>query len=56
MMEFVIKDYSDAGEDLEPEVRIVDVVELLEILDRARKDKGVKIAVCEVGACLLDWS
>lgn len=53
-MEFLIYDYTDCEDD--PRIRVVDAKELFDILDKARKDDEVKIAVYAIGECLLDWS
>ncbi len=49
---WLIKDYT-GGDEV---VRLVTTPELLEELERCRLDETHKIAVYEVGKCVLDWS
>ncbi len=58
MSMFVIYDYTNCKDPnrTEPEVQIATLKELFDEIDAARKDDEVKIAVYEIGDCLLDWS
>ncbi len=54
-MEFVIKEFPTAeGEEME--YRVVNVIELLDEIDKLRDNKEKKFAVFTIGRCVLDWS
>lgn len=58
MSEFLIYDYTNC-EDLsldDYKIRVVSLRELFDEIDKARDDPKIKIAVYEIGKCLLDWS
>lgn len=57
MKDYLIKDYTDVSIDneKEPTIQVVSEEELWDFL-QSLKNKRRKIAIFEVGDCLLDWS
>lgn len=58
MTKFVVFDYTkcEAGHLGNREVRIASLKELGEELDKAKADDEIRIAIYEIGDCLIDWS
>lgn len=55
--EFLVYDYINGDKDLDDyKVRVVSLKRLFDEIDKARKDDKIKIAVYEIGDCLIDWS
>ena len=56
MKEFIIYDHTNCENVDDREIRVVSLRELLDELTKAKEDDTIKIAVYEIGDCLLDWS
>lgn len=56
MADYIIRDYTDC-KDSDYKIRTVSSLEeLFDELNRAKEDEKIKIAIYEIGDCLLDWS
>lgn len=56
MSEFIIYDYTGCKNPDDGTVQVVSLKELFDALDAAKKDDTIKIAVYEIGDCVLNWS
>jgi len=53
---WLLRDYTGTTDVQNPKLKIVTSRELLELLDEAYRGEEIKIAVYELGDCVLDWS
>ena len=58
MTTYLVCDYTktENGEDGKRKLYELSAKDLLELLERCRWDESKKVAVYEIGDCLLDWS